>query len=49
MLKYLLWLKLIKYGKIDTKEGNGVKGNPMRLFYTLHPEDYISRHMSERL
>lgn len=34
MLKYLLWLKLIKYGKIDTKGGNGIKINPTKL-YTL--------------
>lgn len=46
MLKYLLWLKLIKYGKIDTKGGNGMKRNPMRLLYTLHPEDCVSRHIS---
>lgn len=39
MLKYLLWLKLVKQGKIDTKGGNGIKRNPMRLLYTLHPED----------
>ena len=37
-LKNFLWLPLIKYGKIDTKGGNGIKRNPMRLLYTLHPD-----------
>lgn len=47
MLKYLLGLKLIKYGKNDTKRGNGIKRNLVRLLYTSHPEDYnISWHFS---
>lgn len=47
MLKYLLWLKLNKYGKNDTKGGNGIKRNLMRLLYTSHSEDYnISWHFS---
>lgn len=48
MLKYLLWLQLIKYGNIDAKGGNGIKRNPMRLLYTLHPKDYkISWHIKD--
>lgn len=42
MLKYLLWLKLGKYGKIDAKGGIGITRNPMRPLYTLHPEDYTN-------
>lgn len=28
--------------KTDTKGGNGIKRNPMRLLYTSHPEDYAT-------
>lgn len=48
MLKYVLLLKLIKYGKTDTRGGNGIKRNPMRLLHTLHPEDCnISWHTED--
>lgn len=38
-VKIVTLVKTIKYGKIDTEGGNGIKRNPMRLLYPLHPED----------